>query len=65
MRREKRDPTADEVDKIAKAEALRDMLIQVDTYSHLTDAEGQENYVRPALVGTEERLASLERKKFA
>ena len=65
LRREKRDPTADEVDKIAKAEALRDMLIQVDTYSHLTDAEGQENYVRPALVGTEERLASLERKKFA
>lgn len=65
LRREQREPTADEVDKIAKAEAMRDMLIQVDAFNHLTDAEGQENYVRPALVGTAERLASLERKKFA
>jgi acyl-CoA dehydrogenase len=65
IRREKRDPTPDEVDKIAKAEAIRDMLIQVDAFPHLTDAEGQENYVRPALVGTAERLSSLERKKFA
>jgi hypothetical protein len=65
LRREKRDPTAEEVDKIAKAEALRDMLIQVDAFNHLTDAEGQEGHVRPALVGTAERLASLERKKFA
>lgn len=65
IRREKRDPTSEEVDKIAKAEAIRDMLIQVDAFPHLTDAEGQENYVRPALVGTAERLSSLERKKFA
>jgi acyl-CoA dehydrogenase len=65
LRREKREPTAAEADKIAKAEAIRDVLIQVDAFEHLTDEEGQEGYVRPALVGTEERLASLERKKFA
>jgi len=65
LRREKREPTAEEVDKIAKAEAIRDVLVQVDAFSHLTDAEGQEGYVRPALLGTEERLASLDRKKFA
>jgi len=65
LRREKREPTAEEVDKIAKAEAIRDVLVQVNAFSHLTDAEGQEGYVRPALAGTEERLASLDRKKFA
>lgn len=65
LRRDKREPTSDEADKIAKAEALRDVLIQVDAFSHLTDAEGQEGYVRPALVGTEERLAALDRKRFA
>ena len=32
LRREKRDPTPDEVDKIAKAEALRDMPV---SYTHL------------------------------
>lgn len=65
LRREKRDPTPDEADKIAKAEALRDVLIQVNAFSTLTDAEAAEGYVRPALVGTEERLASLDRKRFA
>lgn len=65
LRREKREPTPDEADKIAKAEALRDVLIQVDAFGHLTDAEGAEGYVRPALVGTEERLADLDRKSFA
>jgi len=65
LRREKREPTQEETDKIAKAEALRDMLIQVDVFDHLTDAEGQEDYVRPALLGTEERLAALEQKRFA
>lgn len=65
LRREKRDPTPEEADKIAKAEALRDVLIQVDTFNHLTDAEGQEGYVRPALAGTDERLSALDRKKFA
>jgi len=65
LRREKREPTQEETDKIAMAEALRDMLIQVDVFDHLTDAEGQEDYVRPALLGTEERLAALEQKRFA
>jgi acyl-CoA dehydrogenase len=65
LRRDKRDPTPEEADKIAKAEALRDVLIQVDVFPHLTPAEGQDGYVRPALAGTEERLAALERKSFA
>merc|ERR1712100_621471 len=65
LRREKRKPTQEETDKIARAEAIRDVLIQVDVFDHLTDAEGQEDYQRPALVGTEERLASLDRKRFA
>jgi acyl-CoA dehydrogenase len=65
LRRERREPTPEETDKIAKAEALRDVLIQVDAFDHLTDAEGQEGYVRPALLGTEERLNSLEIKRFA
>ena len=65
LRREKREPTQEEADKIAKAEAVRDVLIQVNAFDHLTDAEGQPGYVRPALLGTEERLAALERKRFA
>lgn len=65
LRREKRSPTAEEADKIAKADALRDFLIQVDVFDHLTEAEGREGYVRPALLGTEERLASSGRKSFA
>jgi len=65
LRRERREPTPEETDKIAMAEALRDALIQVDAFDHLTDAESQEGYVRPALLGTEERLNSLDQKRFA
>merc|ERR1711935_998755 len=65
LRRERREPTPAETDKIAKAEALRDVLIQVDSFDHLTDVEGQHGYSRPALLGTEERLNSLEQKRFA
>merc|ERR1712157_478524 len=65
IRREKREPTLEEADKIAKAEALRDVLIQVDSFDHLTDLEGKDGYTRPALLGTEERLNSLEQKRFA
>jgi alkylation response protein AidB-like acyl-CoA dehydrogenase len=65
LRREKRQPTTDEADKMAKADALRDMLIQVDVFDALTAEEAQPGYVRPALEGTEERLAGLERKEFA
>ena len=64
LRREKREPTQEEADKIAKAEALRDVLIQVNAFEHLTDAEGKSGYVRPALVGTEERLSTMEQKTF-
>jgi hypothetical protein len=64
LRREKRQPTSNETDTMAKADALRDMLIQVDVYDHLTTEEGKDGYVRPALVGTEERLAALDRKGF-
>lgn len=49
LRREKRQPSLEEADKIARAEALRDSLIQVDIYGNLTDAEAQSDYTRPAL----------------
>ena len=65
LRRERREPTSEEADKIAKAEALRDVLIQVDAFNTLPGAEDKEGYVRPALVGTEERLSSVDRKRFA
>ena len=65
LRREKRQPTTNEAEIMARAEALRDVLIQVDVFEHLTEKEGRKGYVRPALVGTEERLSALERKSFA
>jgi len=64
LRREKRQPTPDEVDLLAKADALRDVLIQVDVFDHLSEEEAQPGYIRPALVGTEERLVDQERKSF-
>ena len=54
-----------EAAKIAQADAIRDVLVQVDIHDYLTEAEGAEGYVRPALQGTADRLASLERKSFA
>ena len=65
LRREKRQPTEAEAAKIAQADAIRDVLVQVDIHDYLTEAEGAEGYVRPALQGTADRLASLERKSFA
>ena len=64
LRREKREPTADETNLIAKADALRDAFIQVDVFEHATAAEAQPGYVRPALAGTEERFASMEQTVF-
>mmetsp|Transcript_11370 Transcript_11370/g.13195 ORF Transcript_11370/g.13195 Transcript_11370/m.13195 type:complete len:815 (+) Transcript_11370:305-2749(+) len=64
LRREKRQPTVAEAEKIAEADALRDVLIQVNVFDHLTSEEGAEDYVRPALEGTEERMVALERKRF-
>ena len=65
IRKSKREPTADEAEKIAAADALRDVLVQVNAYDHLTPEEGQDGYVRPALQGTSERLSRLDRKSFA
>jgi alkylation response protein AidB-like acyl-CoA dehydrogenase len=64
LRREKRQPTTAEQEILAKAEALRDVLIQVDVFESL-GAYGEAKQPSPALVGTEERLAKLERKSFA
>ena len=63
IRREKRQPTEAEADLIAQADAIRDALIQVDVYEKFP-TEKAEGYVRPALVGTEERLAELDRTRF-
>ena len=65
LRREKIQPTPEEAAKLDRAEALRDVLIQVDTFDHLTEEEGREGYVRPALLGTEERMAELDRKSYS
>lgn len=64
IRREKREPTKAESDVIAHADAIRDALIQVDVFEHLSANEGQSGYVRPALQGTVDRLAILDRKTY-
>lgn len=64
IRREKREPTEDEIDLINKADAIRDALIQVDVYEHATKEEAQIGYIRPALQGTQERLDVIEKKSF-
>jgi len=64
LRKEKRQPTGGEADVIAKADALRDVLIQVDVFDNLTTEESQDGFIRPALLGTEERLSAMERKEF-
>jgi len=64
LRREKRSASPEEEEILAHAEALRDVLIQVDVFDHLTEAEGRNRYVRPALQGTADRMSSLERKHF-
>jgi acyl-CoA dehydrogenase len=63
LRRDKREPTVAENEILARAEALRDVLIQVDVFEHL-GAPGTEKKISPALVGTAERLQSMERKSF-
>lgn len=65
IRKEKRQPTHEEVELMSRADELRDALIQVDVFDHLTNEEGQEGYMRPALAGTADRLAEQERKTFA
>jgi acyl-CoA dehydrogenase len=65
LRRDKRDPTAEEATKLAHAEALRDVLIQVDVFDALTPQEASDGYVRPALAGTADRFANLEQTRYA
>jgi alkylation response protein AidB-like acyl-CoA dehydrogenase len=65
INRGKRSATPEEAVKLAKAEQLRDILIQVNTFDNLTNEESQEGYVRPALAGTAARLESQDRKRFA
>lgn len=60
-----RKPTGAEADVLARAEALRDVLIQVDVFPKLGLGADQEGYQSPALVGTDERLAAADRKSFA
>ena len=64
LRKEKREPTQAEAEKIANADALRDVLIQVDVFENLTSEEAMDGYTRPALVGTAERMDALDRKRF-
>jgi acyl-CoA dehydrogenase len=64
LRREKREPTDAEANKLAQADALRDALIQVDVFNALTSEEARDGYVRPALEGTADRLAALEQKEY-
>jgi len=64
LRKEKREATAEETNLIAKADALRDALIQVDVFEYATAQEAQPGYVRPALAGTEERFAAMDSTVF-
>jgi len=64
IRKEKRSPTSDEQNLLAQAEAIRDSLIQVDVFEHATPEEAQDRYVRPALVGTANRLQDMKYKTF-
>lgn len=46
--RKKRQPTTEEADKIARADALRDALILVDVYEKFS-SDGADGYTRPAI----------------
>ena len=55
-KKEKRQPTADEAVLIAKADALRDKLVQVDVHEAVGPLEeGNANYERPAIASTVQR----------
>jgi len=55
IKKEKRTPTVSEEKLIANADALRDVLVQVDVHQTLGTEASAEN--RPAIVSTNERLA--------
>ena len=58
LRKEKRDPTSAEEHIMAKADELRDIIVQVAAYDRLGAAEEQPGYVRPAIAQTHAWLAS-------
>jgi len=65
IRREKREPTIEEADLIAKADALRDRLIQVDVFDKIgVNERTVPGFIRPALAGTEELLSKSKHKSF-
>merc|ERR1712150_33102 len=64
LRKNKRQATVEEADVIAKVDELRDGLIQVDVFDSVTKMESEVGYTRPALVGTEERMNAMDRKRF-
>jgi len=64
LRKENRQPTQTEKQILSKAETLRDRLIQVDVFNGLTNEEHQKDYIRPALQGTTEIMAKLDRKRY-
>ena len=49
---------------IAKADALRDVLIHVDVSEHATAREAQPGYVIPALLGAKKRFANVDQTVF-
>jgi hypothetical protein len=63
-KKSKRTPTEQEAAILAKAEALRDVLIQVDVHQQLGELEAQENYTRPALTSTQKRLQQAGTENF-
>jgi len=66
LRRENRQPTQEEAEIIAKADDLRDALIQVDAFDKLGANERTiPGFVRPALLGTEELLSQSTHKSFS
>jgi len=53
LRKEKRDPTAEEAATLSLATELRDQVVQVDVFEKHGVLEQQEGYVRPAILATE------------
>jgi len=60
MKKEKRSPSDDEAALLAKAEALRDLLVQVDVHQEGIGLDvTQAGHVRPALASTDARLQGV------
>jgi alkylation response protein AidB-like acyl-CoA dehydrogenase len=55
-KKEKRAPSEAEAALIARADAVREKLVQVDVHTKVGPLEEMDGYVRPALASTEQRL---------